>query len=200
MLCEFVLPFEISEYHNGSSATVYELFYLKGANYETPESFLCQDISRKCQGQQRLNTSSIATWTFEADIASAESAREEISPFLVQLLWRFPRLLSHFVGKSSKEGCENERFKQQMCERNKKLFWKGTSPKISSHIGLFLTVSLTKPYSISRAPKGKVTNSDWFESMRIEDPSKKHSAMETPPNAHAHERVVFWRALDLKSI
>ena len=77
---EYVLAFEVGEYHNGSSATVYELFYLKGANYETPESFLCPDISRKRQGQKRLNTSNIATWMFEADIASAEGASEEISP------------------------------------------------------------------------------------------------------------------------
>lgn len=116
---------------------------------------------------------------------------KKFRPFLVQPLWRFPRLISHFLGKSSREGCQNERFKQEMCERNKKLFWKGTSPKISSHTWLLLTVSLTKPYSRSRAPKGKVTNSEWFESMRFENPSRKLSAMETPSNAQAHERVVF---------
>ena len=93
---EYVLAFEVGEYHNGSSATVYELFYLKGENYETPESFLCQYISRKCHGQKRLSTSSIATWTFETDIASAEGTSEEISPLSCTIVVKISEITLSF--------------------------------------------------------------------------------------------------------
>ena len=75
---------------------------------------------------------------------------------------------------------------------NKELPWKSLSTY--DYSWLFRSQSHTN--SIVRAPRAKVTKSDFLEFIRFENPSKTLSLMVTSPNALAYVWVVCLRSLE----